>query len=229
MATFKQLNLRDHHKLLIPDNIDLSQFLADTIVLIKNQRLTKINQNFDDSIKKIAQYTAQSLTQLQELSDEITPQISDMQSLSDNVRRSKKGSQLSSQYNSVINNVYQKLMNQIDNALRNLITNPIYNTHLPNHYDNVKYRKINRLIDSIESYKDQLIDHPEILKHRLLNENLDPESHLSNPNFLAELTRLHPEYQAVQLVNIQDEFIILEEYDNTTKKSEFSIDYDDMW
>ena len=229
MTTFKQINLGDHHKLLIPDNINLSQFLDDTITLIKNHRLAKINQNFDDSIKKIAQYTAQSLTQLQELSDEITPQTSAMQSLSDNVCRSKKGSQLSSQYNSVINNVYQKLMNQIDNTLRNLITNPIYNTHLPNHYDNVKYRKINRLIDSIESYKDQLIDHPEILKHRLLNENLDPESHLSNPNFLAELIQLHPEYQAVQLVNIQDEFMILEEYDNTTKKSEFSIDYDDMW
>lgn len=229
MTTFKQLNLNDHNRLLIPNNISLSQFLDDTLALVKHRRLTKLNQDFDDSVQKITQYIAQSLRKLHKLSDEIARQVAIMQSFSDNVRRSKKGTQLANQYNSVINNVYQKLINQINNVLYNLSQDGLYGTGLPNHSFNIKCRKINRLIARIESYRDQLIEHPEILKRRLLTENLSPERHLIDPDFLAELTRLHPEYQDVQLINIQDEFVILEKVNNTTYESEYSIDYADMW
>ena len=64
MTTYKQLNIDDHIKLLIPSKIQLGKFLDDTIALIKNHRLVNLNQRFNDGVEKLTNYSQQTIKEL---------------------------------------------------------------------------------------------------------------------------------------------------------------------
>ena len=64
MTTYKQLNIDDHIKLLIPSQIQLSKFLDDTITLIKNHRLVNLNERFNDGLEKLTNYNQQRINKL---------------------------------------------------------------------------------------------------------------------------------------------------------------------
>lgn len=228
MTAYKQLNIDDHLKLLIPSQIQLGKFLDDTITLIKNHRLVSLNENFNDGIQKLTNYNQQAIKELTMLQNKINPQIEDMKAVHDNTTRSNLGQTLSEKYNPMMSDIYNHFINKIDNTQQAIVQDNLDPFQLPHHFENVKYRKIDRLIDTIKDFQTKLNTQTPLLKHYLLTNNLEPSDHLLNSKFRDELSRLHPEYQEIKAVNIQDEFIILEEVDNNGD-SEYTIDYNELW
>ena len=228
MTTYKQLNIDDHIKLLIPSQIQLSKFLDDTITLIKNHRLVNLNERFNDGLEKLTNYNQQTIKELINLKNKIDPELEKMKTVDDNTARSNIGQTLSEKYNPMMSDIYNRFINQIDNTQQAIVQDNLDPFQLPHHFENVKYRKIDRLIDTIKDFQTKLNTQTPLLKHYLLTNNLEPSDHLLNSEFRDELSRLHPEYQEIKAVNIQDEFIILEEVDNNGN-SEYTIDYNELW
>ena len=228
MTTYKQLNIDDHIKLLIPSQIQLGKFLDDTIALIKNHRLVNLNERFNDGLEKLTNDNQQAIKELTNLKNKIDPELEKMKAVEDNTARSNIGQTLSEKYNPMMKDIYNRFINQIDNTQRAIVQDNLDPFQLPHHFENVKYRKIDRLIDTIKDFQTKLDTQPSLLKYYLLTNNLEPSDHLINSEFRDELSRLHPEYQEIKAVNIQDEFIILEEVDNNGN-SEYIIDYDELW
>lgn len=228
MTAYKQLNIDDHLKLLIPNQIQLGKFLDDTIALIKNHRLVSLNENFDDGIQKLNNYNQQAIKELTTLQNKINPQIEDMKTVHDNTTRSNIGQELSEKYNPMMRDIYNRYINQINNIQQAIVQDNLDPFQLPHHFENIKYRKVDRLINTIKDFQTKLDTQAILLKHHLLTNNLEPGDHLLDSKFRDELTRLHPEYQDIKAVNIQDEFIILEEVDSDGN-SEYTIDYDELW
>lgn len=228
MTTYKQLNIDDHIKLLIPSQIQLGKFLDDTIALIKNRRLVNLNERFNDGLEKLTNYNQQTIKELINLKHKIDPELERMKAVDDNTTRSNLGQTLSEKYNPMISDIYNHFINQIDNTQQAIVQDNLDPFQLPHHFENVKYRKIDRLIDTIKDFQTKLNTQTPLIRHYLLTNNLEPSDHLLNSEFRDELSRLHPEYQEVKAVNIQDEFIILEEVDNNGN-SEYTIDYNELW
>lgn len=228
MTTYKQLNIDDHIKLLIPSQIQLGKFLDDTIALIKHRRLAKLNERFNDGLEKLTNYNQQTIKELTTLKNEIDPEIERMKAIDDDTIRSNIGQTLSEKYNPMLRNIYNRFVNQIDNTQQAIVQDNLDPFQLPHHFENVKYRKIDRLIDAINDFQTKLDTQTFLLKSYLITNNLEPSHHLLNREFRDELSRLHPEYQGIKAVNIQDEFIIFEEVDSNGN-SEYTIDYDESW
>lgn len=228
MTTYKQLNIDDHIKLLIPSQIQLGKFLDDTIALIQHRRLANLNERFDSGLKKLTNYSQQTINELTTLKSKIAPEIEQMKAVTDDTARSNLGQTLSEKYNPMLRNIYNRFINQVDNAQQAIIQDNLDPFQLPHHFENAKYRKIDRLIDAINDFQTKLDTQTSLLKGHLLTNNLEPSDHLLNREFRDELSRLHPEYQGIKAVNIQDEFVILEEVDNYGN-SEYSVDYNELW
>lgn len=228
MTTYKQLNIDDHIKLLIPSKIQLSKFLDDTIALIKNHRLINLNERFNDGFEKLTNYNQQTIKELTNLKHKIDPEIERMKAVDDNTARSNLGQTLSEKYNPMIKDIYNRFINQIDNTQQAIAQDNLDPFQLPHHFENVKYRKIDRLIDTIKDFQTKLDTQTSLLKHYLLTNNLEPSDHLLNSKFRDELSHLHPKYQEIKAVSIKDEFTILEEVDSNGN-SEYTIDYDESW
>lgn len=230
MTTYKQLNIDDHIKLLIPSQIQLGKFLDDTIALIQHRRLANLNERFDSGLKKLTNYSQQTINELTTLKSKIAPEIEQMKAVTDDTARSNLGQTLSEKYNPMLRNIYNRFINQVDNAQQAIIQDKdnLDPFQLPHHFENAKYRKIDRLIDAINDFQTKLNTQKDLLKCHLLTNNLQPSHHLLNSEFRDELSRLHPEYQAIKAINIQDEFVILEEVGNNGN-SEYTIDYDESW
>ena len=226
MTTYKQLNINDHLKLLIPSKIQLSKFLDDTIALIKNHRLVNLNERFDSGLEKLTNCNQQTIKELINLKHKIDPELERMKAVDDNTARSNIGQTLSEKYNPMISDVYNHFVDQVDNTQQAIVQDNLDPFQLPHHFENVKYRKIDRLIDTIKNFQTKLDTQKSLLKHYLLTNNLEPSDHLLNREFRDELSHLHPEYQEIKAINIQDEFIILEEVDNNGN-SKYTIDYDE--
>lgn len=223
MTTYKQLNIDDHIKLLIPSHIQLNEFLDDTIVLIKSRRLINIDKRFNDGLKKLTNYNQQTIKELTTLKTKIDPEIEKMKAVDDDTARSNIGQTLSEKYNPMIRDIYNRFINQIDNTQQAIVQDNLDPFQLPHHFENIKYRKIDRLIDAINDFQTKLDTQKALLKSHLLTNNLEPSAHLLNREFRDELSRLHPEYQGIKVINIQDEFVILEEVDNYGN-SEYTVD-----
>lgn len=228
MTTYKQLNIDDHIKLLIPSQIQLNKFLGDTIALIQNRRLVNLNEKFNDGLEKLTNYSQQTIKELINLKTKIAPDIEQMKAVTDNTARSNVGQTLSEKYNPMLRDIYNRFINQIDNTQQAIVQDNLDPFQLPHHFENVKYRQIDRLIDAISDFQTKLNTQKDLLKCHLLTNNLQPSYHLLNSGFRDELSRLHPEYQGIKAVNIQDEFVILEEVDNNGN-SEYTVDYDEFW
>lgn len=228
MTTYKQLNIDDHIKLLIPSQIQLNKFLNDTIALIQHRRLANLNERFDSGLKKLTNYSQQTINELTTLKSKIDPDIEQMKAVDDDAARSNFGQTLSEKYNPMLRAIYNRFVNQVDNAQQAIVQDNLDPFQLPHHFENVKYRKIDRLIDALNDFQTRLDTQTYLLKSYLITNNLQPSYHLLNHEFRDELSRLHPEYQAIKAVNIQDEFVILEEVGNNGN-SEYTIDYDEFW
>ena len=228
MTTYKQLNIDDHIKLLIPSQIQLNKFLDDTIALIQRRRLANLNERFDSGLKKLTNYSQQTIKELVSLKNKIDPEIEKMKAVADDTTRSNVGQTLSEKYNPMLRNIYNRFINQIDNAQQAIVQDNLDPFQLPHHFENVKYRQIDRLIDALNDFQTRLDNQTYLLKSYLITNNLEPSHHLLNREFRDELSRLHPEYQVIKAVNIQDEFVILEEVDNNGN-SEYTIDYAEFW
>lgn len=228
MTTYKQLNIDDHVKLLIPSQIQLDKFLDDTIALIQHRRLANLNERFDSGLEKLTNYNQQTIKELTTLKSKIAPEIEQMKATTDDTARSNLGQTLSEKYNPMLRNIYNRFVNQIDNTQQAIVQDNLDPFQLPHHFENVKYRKIDRLIDALNDFQTKLDTQTSLLKGHLLTNNLEPSDHLLNREFRDELSRLHPEYQGIKAVNIQDEFVILEEVDNYGN-SEYSVDYNELW
>ena len=228
MTTYKQLNIDDHIKLLIPSQIQLGKFLDDTIALIKHRRLANLNERFDSGLEKLTNYSQQTIKELTNLKNKIDPEIEQMKAVADDTARSNIGQTLSEKYNPMLRAIYNRFVNQVDNTQQAIVQDNLDPFQLPRHFENVKYRQIDRLIDAITDFQTKLNTQKDLLKCHLLTNNLEPSHHLLNREFRDELSRLHPEYQAIKAVNIQDEFVILEEVDNNGN-SEYTIDYNELW
>lgn len=228
MTTYKQLNIDDHIKLLIPSQIQLNKFLDDTIALIKHRRLINLNERFDSGLKKLTNYNHQTIQELTTLKTKIDPEIEKMKAIANDTARSNLGQTLSKKYNPMLRNIYNRFINQIDNMQQAIVQDNLDPFQLPHHFENVKYRKIDRLIDALNDFQTKLDTQRFLLKSYLLTNNLEPSDHLLDSEFRNELSRLHPEYQGIKAVNIQDEFIIFEEVDSNGN-SEYTIDYDESW
>ena len=229
MTTYKQLNIDDHIKLLIPSQIQLNKFLGDTIALIQNRRLANLNERFNDGLEKLTNYSQQTIKKLTTLKNKIAPEVEQMKAVADDTARSNVGQTLSEKYNPMLRAIYNRFINQVDNTQQAIVQdNNLDPFQLAHHFENVKYRKIDRLIDAINDFQTKLNTQKDLLKCHLLTNNLQPSHHLLNSEFHDELSRLHPEYQGIKAINIQDEFVILEEVDNNGN-SEYTIDYDEFW
>lgn len=228
MTTYKQLNIDDHIKLLIPSHIQLNEFLDDTIDLIKSRRLVNLDKRFNDGLKKLTNYNQQTIKELTTLKNKIDPEIERMKAVDDDTTRSNIGQTLSEKYNPMLRNIYNRFINQVDNTRQAIVQDNLDPFQLPQHFENVKYRKIDRLIDAVNDFQTKLDTQKALLKSHLLTNNLEPNNHLLNRAFRDELSRLHPEYQGIKAVNIQDEFVILEEVDNYGN-SEYTVDYSELW
>lgn len=228
MTTYKQLNIDDHVKLLIPNQIQLGKFLDDTIALIQHRRLTNLNERFDSGLEKLTNYNQQTIDELATLKSKIDPEIEQMKAVADDTARSKIGQTLSEKYNPMLRTIYNRFVNQVDNTQQAIVQDNLDPFQLPHHFENVKYRKIDRLIDALNNFQTRLDTQTYLLKSHLITNNLEPSHHLLNSEFRDELSRLHPEYQAIKAVNIQDEFVILEEVDNNGD-SKYTIDYNEFW
>lgn len=228
MTTYKQLNIDDHIKLLIPSKSQLDKFLDDTIALIKNHRLVNLNERFNDGLEKLTNYSQQTIKELTNLKNKIDPELEKMKAVDDNTARSNIGQTLSEKYNPMMKDIYNRFTNQINNTQQAIVQDNLDPFQLPHHFENVKYRKIDQLIDTIKEFQAKLNTQTSLLKNYLLTNNLEPSDHLLNSEFRDELSRLHPEYQEIKAVNIQDEFIILEKVDNNGN-SDYTIDYNELW
>ena len=228
MTTYKQLNIDDHVKLLIPSQIQLGKFLNDTIALIKRRRLANLNKRFDNDLEKLTNYSQQTIKELTTLKNKIAPEIERMKAVADDTERSNVGQKLSEKYNPMLRTIYNRFVNQVDNLQQAIVQDNLDPFQLPHHFENVKYRKIDRLIDALNDFQTRLDNQTYLLKSYLITNNLEPSDHLLNREFRDELSRLHPEYQTIKAVNIQDEFVILEEVDNNGN-SEYTIDYNELW
>lgn len=228
VTTYKQLNIDDHVKLLIPSQIQLGKFLNDTIALIKRRRLANLNKRFDNDLEKLTNYSQQTIKELTTLKNKIAPEIERMKAVADDTERSNVGQKLSEKYNPMLRTIYNRFVNQVDNLQQAIVQDNLDPFQLPHHFENVKYRKIDRLIDALNDFQTRLDNQTYLLKSYLITNNLEPSDHLLNREFRDELSRLHPEYQTIKAVNIQDEFVILEEVDNNGN-SEYTIDYNELW
>lgn len=226
MTKYNQLNLYDNDNcLLIPTSIDLDDFLNDAIKLIKEERQQKVTQNFDKAHHRIMQCIDTTLAALRNLQQEIAPQIEQMQTIDDNNARSTQGTLLSQKYQPQIDKLYHTLTKQINDSLKNIIGD--YTEKIS--FRNVSYRHVNILITEIKAYAKQFDRHCcTETRHRLLNRNLYPETHLSKQTFLDKLIIQHPEYSSIKLIQINDSFIVLEEITNNDE-SLYRIDYEDRW
>lgn len=226
MTKYNQLNLYDNDNyLLIPTNIDLDDFLNDVVKLIKESRQQKVAQNFNREHHRIMQCIDTTLAALRKLQQGIAPQIEQMQTIDDNNARSTRGTLLSQKYQPQIDKLYYALTKQINDSLKNIIsdyTDKIF-------FRNVSYRHVNILITEIKAYAKQFDRHYSAeIRHRLLNRDLYPETHLSKQTFLDQLIVQHPEYNSIKLIQINNSFIVLEDITDNDE-SLYRIDYEDRW